>query len=297
MVQISSTQWGPESTPRVIQKLIFITCAVALFSALTEPLFTQIFGIPGLPTWLSLSWYGIQNYFLWQPITYLFVLGGGSQGIDLFFLISLFFDMYILWIMGTEILNVVGSSSFLRFYFLSGLFAGLTAVIAMYVTGQHAVLAGPMPSLLALFTVWAFYHPETELLLFFLFPMKVKWLFPAIFFAIVLINLSQLDWIHLVLYLTSIFFGYVYAIVVWEFSSPFPFTEKFDHLFMKLKTFGLKNKNKIKIFDIKTGEPLVNDEEFIDAMLAKISRYGENSLTRTEKRRMQAISEQKRKPK
>ncbi len=48
-----------------------------------------------------------------------------------------------------------------------------------------------------------------------------------------------------------------------------------------------------KIYDIKSGEPLLDDDQFMDAMLDQISRYGEESLTPAEKKRMKEISEKK----
>ncbi len=141
MTYTSSAFLGPDATPKAIQKLILTTCVIALFSALTEPVFTQIFGIPGLQTWLSLSWIGIHHYFIWQPLSYLFVQSNGSMGITLSFLIGLAFDMYILWIMGSAILDTVGTKPFLRLYFLSGIGAGLLALVAMYITKRYGILA------------------------------------------------------------------------------------------------------------------------------------------------------------
>ena len=295
---MTSFQWGPEMTPKTILKLIVITCITALFAALTEPVFAQIFGIPGLQTWLSLSWFGIHNYLFWQPLSYIFVENGGAQGITLSFLLSLAFDMYILWILGSDLLNAAGSKSFLLFYFLSSLTAALAALMMMGFIGQYPIIAGPAAPLLAIFTVWTFLHSEAEIWIFFIFPVKAKWLFAAVITAILLVNISQLEWIYLTLYLSSILFGYLYAVLVWGFKGPFAFTEKFDRLLMKMGNY-LHTKQEIanpsKIFDFKTGKPLMSDDEFIDAMLAKISRKGESSLTRSERKRMEEISEKKRK--
>ena len=281
---------GPEKTPTVIRNLIFATCGISIVAALTETLINQIFGWPGLQSLLSLSWAGIRNYFIWQPISYMFVQNTGSHGITLYFLIALAFNMYILWVMGTRIYDSVGSRPFLRFYFLCGLFAGILALYAMRWTGHYAILSSPGPSILAILLVWTMMSPDAELLLFFLIPIKAKWLMAGILGAIFLITLSQLDWIDMFFYLSGAAFGYLYAVLAWEFEGPFAFSHKFDHgmasIGRKFKIGGKKAREvssaigrKTKIFDIQTGEPLVDDDQFVDSMLAKISKKGEQSLS------------------
>ena len=42
-----------------------------------------------------------------------------------------------------------------------------------------------------------------------------------------------------------------------------------------------------KIFDLKTGQAVIDDDSFMDSMLEKISKSGEQSLSKKEKKRMQ----------
>ncbi len=301
MTYTSSAFLGPDTTPKAIQKLILTTCLIALFSALTEPVFTQIFGIPGLQTWLSLSWIGIHHYFIWQPLSYLFVQSNGAMGITLSFLIGLAFDMYILWIMGSAILEAVGTKPFLRLYFLSGIGAGLLALVAMYITKRYGIVAGPLSSILAIMTVWTMLNPEANLLIFFLFLLKAKWLLAGILGAILLVNVSQGDGVSLVLYLSGALLGYLYALMAWDLKSPFAWTHRFDRFLAscaeKMRTGTAKAQEigrKTKILDIQTGKPIEDDESFVDAMLTKIAKKGEKSLTWRERHRLNSISERKR---
>jgi membrane associated rhomboid family serine protease len=294
--------WGPDRTPTVIRNLILATCVISLFAALTEALFRGIFNIPGLQYWLSLSWSGFQHRYLWQLVTYMFVLNAESSGITLIFLITLAFNMYILWIMGSPLASHIGSPSFLRFYFLSGLFAAIVALFVMYLTRHYEVLSGPTPTLLALFTVWTMLNADAQLLLFFMIPLKAKWLLAGILGAVILISLSQMDWVNLFFNLSGAFFGYVYGLVAWDLRGPYDMTERLDQfiasLGKKIRKGGSKAaemSKKSKIYDFKSGEPIDDDDQFIDSMLAKISKQGESSLTYRERRRMQEISEKKRK--
>lgn len=287
MTYTSSAFLGPEETPSAIKQMILATVSIAILAALTEPLFTQIFGIPGLQTLLSLSWFGIRHYFLWQPLSYLFVQANGSSGITFPFLIGLAFNMYILWIMGTAVLGVVGTKPFLRLYFFSGIGAGLLALFVMYLTGRYGILAGPLPSILAIMTVWTMLNAEASLLLYFLFPIKAKWLLAGVLGGILLVNISQGDWISLVLYFSGALLGYLYGVVAWGLTSPFAWTHGFDRL------LGSWKSKKTKIIDIRTVMPIEDDERFVDAMLTKIAKKGEKSLTWRERRRLNSISQRK----
>lgn len=292
MTTTTSPLWGPDTTPKVILRLILLTCFVAIGSALIDPLLTQIFSVPGLQSLLSLSWYGVHRYYLWQPISYLFVQSTGAFGITLPFLIGLAFDMYILWIMGSTVVETVGTKPFLRLYFLSGIFAGLIALWIMFLTGRYSIVAGPMSSILALITVWTMLQPQATILLFFVFPIQAKWLLAGILGAIILIHVSQQSWIYLALYLSGALFGYLYALIAWHLRSPFDFTQRFDNFLIAWKN---RNRKPSKIIDFKTGRPIEDDEKFMDAMLNKISQKGEKSLTWRERRRMNVIAEKKRK--
>src|ERR1700722_8537462 len=112
---------GPEFTPRTIKNLILYTCVVSLAVSLGNILFYQLFSRPGPEDWFSLSWRGLSNYLVWQPVTYLFVQYTGGYGITPSFLITLLFQMYLLWVIGSQVFQRVGRMPFLRLYFISGI--------------------------------------------------------------------------------------------------------------------------------------------------------------------------------
>ena len=289
----------PGFTPPAIKRLIILTAVVSLFCSLTNGLFYSWFGIPGPTEWLSLSHWGISHYLLWQPLTYLFVYSSGAYGISLFYLLGLAFTLYILWIIGSEIHSRTGTKPFVRFYLTSGVIAGLLALLTSSATSPYASFAGPAPALLALLTVWAMLHPERELLLFFVFPIKVKWLIAGVLGAITLINLSGLNLPYLVFYLGGALTGYLYAVIAWGLKSPFPITHEVDDI---LSSFGSKVRHRLsgkksgeKIVDISTGKSAAGDDLFMEEMLTKISQQGSDALSWRQRRRMERISEKKRK--
>lgn len=292
----TTSRWGPSQTSPIIRRLIFATCFVALLSALTHNLFSHFLAIPSPQELLSLSWYGISHYFLWQPFTYLFVQTNYPDGITLFFLLALFFNMYILWILGSTLQEDIGTKNFLWLYFGAGITSGVIAAFAMPLFGQYSVLAGPSAALLGLFVVWTMFYAESILTLFFLIPVRTKWLLAGILGAIALIAISQVDLVSLTFYFTASLYCYLYGVLVLRLRSPYAFIRPLDqvleNLASHLRPSEPKTAGESKIVDLK-GKPVLDDEAFIDAMLTKISKYGEKSLTTHERLRMQQISEKR----
>ena len=135
-----------------------------------------------------------------------------------------------------------------------------------------------------------------KLLLFFVIPVSVKWLILSFLGFTLLVSLSNTDIPSFFAYLSSSLFSYFFALIIWKTRGPFPILEKFEKKFV----FRIKKKKKkkqtfheSKIYDFKTGEPLLDDDDFLDAMLTRIDLYGEEILTKKEKKRMQEISKKK----
>jgi len=97
----------------------------------------------------------------WTALTFQFLHGG---------MISFFFSMLILWIMGRPLEEEWGSPRFLVFWLVSVLGAAGTATLF----GQP--LAGDVFLQTSLLFTFATLSPDVEFLLFFILPVKVKWL-------------------------------------------------------------------------------------------------------------------------
>jgi len=293
-----TSYFGPPATPVTIKRLVIFTCVVTILSAAIQGIFDQ-FGVnPGPEDLLSLSRHGISHLFLWQPVSYFFIQESAPYGLSFFFLTSLFFNMYILWVIGSSILDLVGRKSFLIFYFSAGIIPGLLTLLFMSFTSEYARIAGVAPVLLALLTAWSMAFAEAEILLFFLIPVKAKWLVTGGVGAALLITLSNWELINLVLYLSAIVFGYCYSVIAWSWQSPFSVLMPIDRWLIKIgKRFGPKaikiDASKDKILDIQTGRPPESDDAFVDSMLERIAKHGESSLSWKERQRLQQISQKK----
>ena len=290
---------GPSKTPSAIKWLIICTCACSLLTALINPLFVEFLNIQGPNFLLSLSFYGLKNGYLWQPLTYLFV-EEGIQGVSFGLLITLFFQMYILWIFGSQLSERVGGYSFALFYLFCGALSGMITILSAPAFGQSPFLVGPAAALTSLWVVWTMIHPESDLLFFFLIPIKAKWLLAGGISAFFLVNLSQGNFSNVIFYLSGLLSGYFYGLIAWDLEGPFLWTKSVDEFLKKTsaKLFKRKTENSLicnsKIIDIHTGSPLLDDEAFVDSMVEKISQKGEHSLTWSERRRLKKISNKNR---
>lgn len=297
----SYQRWTPGGiTPKPIKELIWITAAFSIFCALFNYAFWALFEIQGPQELFSLSWWGLSQSYLWQPLTFIFVEAGGSFGISFNYLLGLFFNMYLLWMLGTYLWEVYGTQSFLIFYFTTGIIAGLAALLLGALFGIYGPIAGPTASILAILVVWTMLNPDAQLFLFSLFPVKALYLTLGILAYMLFSALSQGNFLVFLFYSLGALAGYLYGAIVWDLKSPFEKTHAFDEW---LNDLGLRFRSKFfkqgkaKIVDIQTGKPKSDDDAFMDEMLSKIARLGEGSLTWGERRRMDEIAAKKSKRK
>jgi membrane associated rhomboid family serine protease len=278
----------PERPNQLIKAILWTTVALSLLTVSLGQFLSY-----GPQQLLSFSPYGFQQYFLWQLVTYLFVLPP-TPGLTLGFIITLLFNLYIIWVVGTWVINRIGKQAFALLYFGSGIFAGLCCLATMNFFGMDALVAGATPAIYALFVIWAMFFPDTELLFFFLFPMKSRWLVAGLILIPLLMSLSQREWVLFTLIAAGSFYGYCFGLLGLELNGPFVFSHRVEDRLIGIKRRLFKNSLSSKIVDIKTGKPVdSSDEEFMDEMLGKISLHGKESLTWRERRRMAKISKNK----
>ncbi len=242
--------------------------------------------LPLLPAILALSWEGLKHLYLWQLFTYVFIEPGP---LSFGFFLQLAFNMYLLWIFGSSLLERSHAGLFFTLYFGSALVAGLVSLAF-----PHAHLAGSTAAVYAVLVAWMMLNPGSRLLLFAALPFPSHWLIVALVGFALFIDISSNNWMGCATLTASVLFGYLFALIAWREQSPFsilrPFERKILRLLEKRKQTPYHHS---KIYDIKSGAPVLDDDQFMDAMLDQISRLGESSLTAAEKKRMKEISERK----
>jgi membrane associated rhomboid family serine protease len=107
------------------------------------------------------------GFWPWQIVSYAFLHGSFNH---------LFFNMLGLWMFGAELEQVWGRNRFIVFYFASVLAAALTQLVVDALLGTSAPTIGASGGLFGLLLAFAMIFPNRIILLFFVIPMKAKWL-------------------------------------------------------------------------------------------------------------------------
>lgn len=108
--------------------------------------------------------------FVWQICSYMFLHGG---------MFHIFLNMYALLLFGSHIEHAWGSKKFLAYYFFTGIGAGLLIlVINMAIGGAAASIPtiGASGAVFGLLLAFGMLFPDVEILLFFILPIKAKFL-------------------------------------------------------------------------------------------------------------------------
>jgi membrane associated rhomboid family serine protease len=220
-----------------------------------------------LVEWLALSAWGIRHGRFWQLVTYQFLHGDLGH---------LFFNMLGLYLIGRELEEAIGRRHFTVLYFLSGVLGGLGFIWLE----PYAPCVGASGAVFGVLAAFAVLFPKCEMvLLIFPFMPLPAWLLVS---AYVL-----LEWLYLVgnlgggiahsAHLGGAIAGAVYVQVVFgsiEFGSV-------RRWMGRMSQFRRTRRSEETV-----------DREEIDRILDKVARQGLQSLTSSERRRLEEASRQ-----
>ncbi len=121
----------------------------------------------------------VRSFAIWQLVTYLFLHSGITH---------VLWDMLALWMFGAELERTWGTRRFVTFYFLCGIAASLTIVIAAYLFGGVNVpVVGSSGAVYGILVAYGVMFPNQTMLFGFLIPIKTKY-FVMIIGAIVFLQ-------------------------------------------------------------------------------------------------------------
>lgn len=105
----------------------------------------------------------------WQLFTYMFLH-------DPFGFAHVLFNMFALWMFGTDLERDWGTRQFLRYYFLCGIGAGVTVVVANTLFGNpDSRTIGASGAIYGVLLAFGVLYPDRIVLFSFLFPIKAKY--------------------------------------------------------------------------------------------------------------------------
>lgn len=221
-----------------------------------------------------------RNFFIWQPVTYMFLHAG---------IIHLLFNMLILYFLGTEIERTLGSRNFLTVYMVSGLLGGLGWLLltpnpAIPCIGASGAVFGLLGAYVALFP-----HRYITVLIFFILPVTLKaWVLAAILAGIEFLLMTGRveDQVAHSAHLAGLLAGYVFAYVVFRKGG-------FRKPRFRIRIVRDKNPAGLKVLSREDSAASVSAEE-IDRILDKIANQGMTSLNNHERAILEKASAQSR---
>jgi membrane associated rhomboid family serine protease len=136
-----------------VKNLVLANVAVFVVSAIVGPAFNHLFGL--VPQQV------LQERWVWQPVTYMFVHGG---------FLHLLFNMFMLWMFGMAVEAQWGTVEFLKYYFICGLSVALVKVAVW----PHSTipLIGASGAIFGLLVAFAMLYPDSVVYLYFFIPVK-----------------------------------------------------------------------------------------------------------------------------
>lgn len=219
-----------------------------------------VFGPGLLIRLLGLNSQAVLHGMIWQPVTYMFL------HLDL---IHLFFNMLILWMLGSEIEYSWGARSFLIFYFVTGIGAGLVCFFTGL--GSPAITLGASGTIFGVLVAFAVMFPNRILLAFLIIPMRARTLVIILMIMELWMTVSAMDpnagGVARLAHLSGGLIGYLYL--------KFGDRVKFSLPRIRFNTRSQKSSDSQKWADFMKNE--------VDPVLDKMSREGIHSLTRKER--------------
>jgi membrane associated rhomboid family serine protease len=257
--------FGPGGITKAVKYLLLINVGVFFLEFLWRPELIYLFGLtPAL----------VKKGFIWQPFTYMFLHGG---------LFHILFNMFALWMFGCEIERTWGTREFVKYYFITGLGAGLFTFILSF--NSNIPTIGASGAIFGILVAFALMFPDRLIYLYFLIPIKAKYL--VAFFAVLEFMASfryTSDGIGHFAHLGGMIVGYVYIKADFRIPSFFRLSTYVD----RVKDF--KHRRRMKAID-KKREREQRLMERVDQILDKINQVGYHNLTREEKKILEQASQ------
>ncbi len=149
--------------------------------------------------WFSLiPAFAINRVQLWRFVSYIFLHGGFGH---------IIFNMFMLWMFGVGLERLWGSKEFYTFFFITGIVAGISSAVFNF--GAFTPTIGASGAIYGILMAYALLFPEQEVYIYFLFPVKMKYLV-LFLFAIEFLSSFQMDGIAHFAHLGGMVAGYLY---------------------------------------------------------------------------------------
>ena len=266
--QFQSEQGDFSFRPRIfteaIKILIGVNIIIFLLKIISQnpatPFFNPIVDLFGLSS--GAVWPRI-----WQPFTYLFIHKD---------FLHVFFNMFVLWMFGSELESIWGRKAFLRYYFTTGVSAGFVWLMLNLSNANHT-LAGASGAVYGILLAFGMMFPNRTVYLYFLFPIKVKYLVMFLVATEFILSMSTTSDISHITHLSAVVIGFVYLRYFWRWKDiRFSIRKYVRELVLTIQNQKETRRTKL--------------QREVDQILDKINTVGYDGLSKEEKETLYATS-------
>ena len=252
-----------------IKILVSINFGIFLLQTIarTEGMFFPLFGLVPKLVW--------SEFMLWQPFTYLFFHGS---------IWHVLINMFVLWMFGSELERLWGKEHFLKFYFVTGVGAGLvTMIIGLNSTTP---IVGASGAVYGVLLAYGLTYPNRTVYLYGIIPIKSLWFVIGIGVIAFMSSFDNVSQISHLTHLSGMLIGYLML------KRPVRFNDLWFTIRKRTLEYKIKHEEK------KVSQHQAIERE-IDGILDKINREGFDSLTNEQHDRLyrgsQSLSRTKKK--
>jgi membrane associated rhomboid family serine protease len=275
----------------VVKKIIIATIGVFFLQLLTEsPVST------GLTGWLAVDFPKVTSQGqVWRLLTYAFC----HSTRDVWHIV---FNLYLLWILGREVESLYGSKEFTWFYMVSAVFAAVCyLIVGMLSDDTFGTMLGASGAISAVTMAYALHYPRRKIYIWGIIGIEMRWLMALLIvkdaYPVIgeLMGRSASGNVAHACHLGGVLFGWIY------FKRQLRLSSLVNGVGLGAFRKEQKiRKSKLKIFNppapkTPTPQPKASvgvSGEQVDAILAKISDQGEQSLTDRERAILKEASKQ-----
>ena len=222
----------------------------------------------------------------WRFVTYMFV------HVDFWHFL---FNMLMLWMFGSEVADMMGAKHFTGMYFFCGIFAAVFSLVMYWIGMTNSPIIGASGALMGIFVAYYKFFPNRMLLMFFFFPMRIKY---AMWFmvAVDVFMAHSGDGVAHLAHLGGVVGGFLYMHFYERgFGNIGKAFEKFRGPKFTVHPGGRQEREShadSQPDNAIEGEVFYVDEnKRMDEILAKVNREGINSLNETERQFLLKASE------
>ena len=241
--------YKPQLFTDAIKLLVSVNLTIFFLQTISgkEHLLFDLFGLVPQAIW--------SDFMIWQPLTYLFFHGN---------IWHVLINMFVLWMFGSELENAWGRKNFLKYYFMTGIGAGI--VTCLFNLQSNIPVVGASGAVYGILLAYGLSFPNRTVYLYGLIPIKSIWFVIAIGILAFFSSFQQMTQISHLTHISGMAIGYIFLKRRW----------RLNDIWFKIRKKTLEYR--IQIEDVKQSKEKVLEKD-IDYILDKIQKVGFKGLS------------------